>query len=365
MFRYLARRHDRKHMLKSLDRQRRIGHKSIAFGFDAQLAFPDRAAGAQFFDQDEWQYIDISEAEEFFSPTSSHKPLADDGDRVVFRSDIETADDENNTFECVVTRARPQRDLIVVSKRQALVVFHHWYARHRYKRFAEYFASRGITVVEATLPYHFSRGNDDDSEEKLINANLGRTVRSMRQAVLDGRKIVRWLNANGYETISVAGMCIGGTIAGLVAAYEHKVDKAALLVAPASLADVVWTGETLKRLRNRIEPFLSFDELKIAWGMINLDRHSWGLTRPGLDLLFVIGSDDTITRPGATDGVIEFLTNCMRAPSVVRLNCGHSSLGIFPYNLLAARKVLHFLKETPSLAELWEVRGFRYNFSEL
>jgi len=27
--------------------------------------------------------------------------------------------------------------------------------------------------------------------------------------------------------------------------------------------------------------------------------------------------------------------------------------------------VLRFLKETPTLAELWDVRGFRYDFSEV
>lgn len=91
----------------------------------------------------------------------------------------------------------------------------------------------------------------------------------------------------------------------------------------------------------------------------------WGLTRPGLDMMFVLGNDDTITRPETSEGVIELLTRCGRAPGVIRLNCGHSSIGIFPYNIIAAKKVLRFLKESPTLAELWEVRGFRYNFSEL
>ena len=35
MFRYLAHRHDRKHILKSLQRQKRIAHRSIDFGYDA------------------------------------------------------------------------------------------------------------------------------------------------------------------------------------------------------------------------------------------------------------------------------------------------------------------------------------------
>ncbi len=40
---------------------------------------------------------------------------------------------------------------------------------------------------------------------------------------------------------------------------------------------------------------------------------------------------------------------------------------VAPQNSLpsAARKVLRFLKETPTLAELWDVRGFRYDFNEV
>jgi dienelactone hydrolase len=275
---------------------------------------------------------------------------------VTFESDIKTSDEKNDIFECLVTHCG--------SKDHALVVFHHWYARNRYTTFSKFFAAKGITVVEATLPYHFGRGTDDYSEDQFFNASLGRTVRSVRQAVLDGRKIVRWLDSQGYKKISVVGMCLGGTVAGLIAAQEEKVDKAVLMVSPGSPADLVWTAETMKPLRGRIEPAMSLENLKTAWGLISPEMHLYGLTRPNLDLMFVLGNDDKITRPESSDRLIEMLTKCNRSPEVLRLNCGHSSVGIFPYNIMAARKVLQFLKESPTLAELWEVRGLRYDFSE-
>ncbi|RVG82184.1 alpha/beta hydrolase family protein [Sinorhizobium meliloti] len=356
MFRYLARRHDRKHILRSLQRQKRIGRRSIEFGFDTCLAFAVNEAEDIYASSGELAFRKISEAELFFSPILPPEPLKEEQNNVTFQSDITTADEENNTFECVVTNSG--------SKDHALVVFHHWYARNRYPSFSRYFAAKGITVIEATLPYHFSRGSDEYSEEQFFNANLGRTVRSIRQAVLDGRKIVRWLHSQGYNKISVVGMCIGGTVAGLIAAQEERVDKAVLMVSPGSPADLVWTAETMKSLRDRIEPVMSLEDLRTAWGLINLEMHLFGLTRPRLDMMFVLGKDDTITRPAASDRVIELLTKCNRSPEVLRLNCGHSSVGIFPYNIIAARKVLRFLKETPTLAELWDVRGFRYDFSE-
>jgi hypothetical protein len=80
--------------------------------------------------------------------------------------------------------------------------------------------------------------------------------------------------------------------------------------------------------------------------------------------MFLLGKDDKIALPEKTDSVVETLTKCGRPPEVARLNCGHSSVGVFPYNLIAARKVMRFLKESPTLAELWEARGLRWDLSE-
>ena len=356
MFRYLARRHDRKQILRSLQRQKRIEHRSAGFGYDASMALAVNEAEATHTSASKLAFRTLSQAEQFLSPILHPEPFREDKNIVTFQSDIATSDEENNTFDCVVTDSG--------SKAHALVVFHHWYARNRYSTFAKFFAARGVTVIEATLPYHFGRGSDDYSEEKFFQANIGRTVRSIRQAVLDGRKIVCWLHRQGYHKISVVGMCLGGTVAGLIAAQEDKVDKAVLMVSPTSPADLVWTAETMKALRGRIEPVMSLEDLRAAWGIINLENHTWGLTRPRLDLMLVVGKNDTIARPKATDRLIELLTKMNRSPEVLRLNCGHASVGIFPYNIIAARKVLRFLKETPTLAELWEVRGLRYDFSE-
>ncbi|CCE98476.1 conserved hypothetical protein (plasmid) [Sinorhizobium fredii HH103] len=355
MFRYLARRHDRKHILRSLQRQKRIDHTSIGFGYDTSLAFAVNETEDRYASDGDLAFTNIADGELFFSPILPPEPLSEDKNSVTFQSDITTSDEKNNTFKCVVTDSG--------SKDHAIIVFHHWYARNRYPTFSKFFAARGITVIEATLPYHFDRGSDDYSEEQFFNANLGRTVRSMRQAVLDGRKIVRWLHRQGYNKISVVGMCLGGTVAGLIAAHEEKVDKAVLMVSPMNPADLVWTAETMKSLRGRIEPVMSLEDLRTAWGLINLEMHTWGLTRRRLDMMFVLGKDDTIARPEAAERVIELLRKCGRSPEVLRLNCGHSSVGIFPYNIIAARKVLRFLKETPTLAELWDIRGFRYDFS--
>ena len=346
MFRYLARRHDRKHILRSLHRQKRIDDSAIEFGYDTSLAFAVNETEDNSVHCRELAFEEISKGESFYSPILQPEPLSVGKNDVTFQSDITTSDEENNTFECIVTDSG--------SKDHALIVFHHWYARNRYSTFSKFFASRGVTVIEATLPYHFGRGSDEYAEEKLFNANLGLTVRSIRQSVLDGRKIVRWLDGQGYGKISVVGMCLGGTVAGLIAAQEVRVDKAVLMVTAASPADLVWSAETLKALRVRIEPAMSLEELRTAWGLINLEKHAWSLSRSNLDMMFLLGNDDTIVRPEASDRLIEQLVKCNRSPEVLRLNCGHSSIGIFPYNIIAAKKVfIRSIKSSSKYRVYW------------
>ncbi|HCO24248.1 MAG TPA: dienelactone hydrolase-related enzyme, partial [Gimesia maris] len=87
---------------------------------------------------------------------------------------------------------------------KALVVFHHWNASARYQQLANFFSRRGITVVEMALPYHFERSRPGaDYADYMLSPNLGRTMQSMRQAVWDGRKLIRWLREQGFKEISV------------------------------------------------------------------------------------------------------------------------------------------------------------------
>ncbi|MBB4189334.1 esterase/lipase [Sinorhizobium terangae] len=76
----------------------------------------------------------------------------------------------------------------------------------------------------------------------MLSSNLGRTIQSVRQAVWDGRKLIRWLKSEDYREVSVLGMSLGSWVAGLIAAHDPGVSKASLFLTAGSLADMVWTG---------------------------------------------------------------------------------------------------------------------------
>ena len=77
---------------------------------------------------------------------------------------------------------------------QVMVIFHHWNANSRNPQIASFFSKRGITVVEIAMPYHFERSRPGSLyADYMLSSNLGRTIQSVRQAVWDGRLLIRWL----------------------------------------------------------------------------------------------------------------------------------------------------------------------------
>ena len=136
-----------------------------------------------------------SQATEFYSsPGPSREDFAFDGELLTFSSAIST-----ETPESDLVRAR-----VIESKRRraAVVVLPHWSApTWAYYGFVRHFARLGLTAVEVALPYHGERTREGSLiADHFLSANLGRTIRSVRQAVVDTKDIVTWLRQRGHDS---------------------------------------------------------------------------------------------------------------------------------------------------------------------
>ena len=261
----------------------------------------------------------------------------DDG-WIRFPSSLPTDIEENNTVWARVEECG--------SPDHALVVFHHWNATSRYPQLARFFARRGITVVEIAMPYHMERSRPSSLHaDYMLSSDLGRTIQSMRQAVLDGRKLITVLRNVGYGKISVLGMSLGSWVAGLVAAHEPTVGRAALLLTAGSLADMVWTGRATRHIRASLESQVELGDLRRAWGPFNLERHAGKLARTDLDLQLVLARRDTVVLPRLSAQLVAALEGAGARADVLALNCGHYSLTLPPYIVLAGRRVSRMLTD--------------------
>lgn len=254
-----------------------------------------------------------------------------------FPSSLSTATEANNTVWSKITEGR--------ARGRALIVFHHWNATKRNQTLAGFFAKQGITVIEIALPYHLERSRHGASHASdMLSPDVGRTLHSVRQAVLDGRKLIKWLKAEGYDDIAVLGMSLGSWVAGLVAAHDTAVSKAALFLTAGSLADMVWTGRATRHIRASLAPKIDVVDLRRAWGPISLENHITKLTRPNLAIQIVLGNRDTVVWPELSRQFIDALTAAGASPNVLKLNCGHYSLALPPYIIRAGLSVRKLLK---------------------
>ncbi|WP_322864886.1 alpha/beta hydrolase family protein (plasmid) [Aquicoccus sp. G2-2] len=255
---------------------------------------------------------------------------------IKFPSRVSTDIEENNMVCARITESG--------SFDKALVVFHHWNASTRYRHIANFFSRRGIAVVEIAMPYHFERSRPGSQyADYMLSPNLGRTIQSVRQAVWDGRKLIWWLKSEGYGEVSVLGMSLGSWVAGLIAAHDTRVSKAALFLTAGSLADMVWTGRATRAIRTSLEPEIALTDLRRAWGLLDLENYASQLARADLELQIVLGKRDKVVLPELSERLIQKLKDAGAEPSVLEMNCGHYSLSMPPYILRAGRSVTYLL----------------------
>src|SRR5437867_3454802 len=179
----------------------------------------------------------MSASEDFYAmPEISDYRLT--GNLLSWSSAIHTPAAENN-----VVRARlftPKRER-KNKPRAGIVVLPQWNAdANSHVEACRIFNGLGMAALRLTLPYHQERKPADiERAEYLVSSNIGRTIQSMRQAVLDTRAAVRWLKQQGFERIGILGTSIGSCIAFLAFAHDPDINVGTFNHVSGYVADVV------------------------------------------------------------------------------------------------------------------------------
>lgn len=159
------------------------GKKSTDFALDAERAFPGAKKITSIEEFCALADQAVADPAFFDDPNVSDQGFERLDGWLKFPSDISTDIEQNNVVSAKITESG--------SFDQAMVIFHHWNATFRNCQIANFFSQRGITVVEIAMPYHFERSRPGSAHaDYMLSPNLGRTIQSVRQAVLDGRKLI-------------------------------------------------------------------------------------------------------------------------------------------------------------------------------
>lgn len=318
--------------------RRRDNDKTVTeLVFDPELAFPaiTGVTGTRAFCEAAERAALASDA---FFGLADDLPEANWDDRFLrFPSSISTGIVENDMVHALVTQAK--------TSDHAVLVFHHWNASSHNAQLARFFARRGISVFEMAMPYHLERSRPGATHaDHMLSPNLGRTIQSIRQAVVDGRQLIRIVQRAGYRKVSVLGISLGSWVAGLIAAHDSAVEKASLFLTAGDLAEMVWTGGATRHIRASLEGRIGLAELRRAWAPLNLENHAVRLARRELDLQLVLARRDRVVLPALSERLVQRLEGAGAAPNVIRLNCGHYSLTLPPYIISTGMNASGFLR---------------------
>jgi hypothetical protein len=213
---------------------------------------------------------------------------------------------------------------------RAIVLLPYWNApRDACRPFGTLLARCGVTCVQLSLPYHDERRTTGvEFARELACENLGLTVRANRQAVLDARACLTWLEQEGYRRIGIVGVSIGASIASIVAALDARVRAAALLLMADDFADVVWTGSATRHVRLSLERAFTREDVRAAWSIISPASYAARLSARLDRLLIVSGELDSVFLPELTRHYVERLRSLGLRPTWIRYGCGHYTLAL-------------------------------------
>jgi hypothetical protein len=130
----------------------------------------------------------------------------------------------------------------------------------------------GISALRLNLPYHDAmlaelKRADYRQRERV------RTLQSCRQAVLDARRAIDWLAAQGFERIGILGTSLGSCLSLLTAAHDPRLRVAALNHVSPWFADVVWRGLSTRHVREGLEGHVDLEQLRRIWMPISPMAH--------------------------------------------------------------------------------------------
>jgi len=268
------------------------------------------------------------------------------GDYLTWTSAIQTPDPENNIARARYFPVEPKKPS---HARTAIVVLPQWNAQpDSHVEACRIFNYLGISALRLTLPYHEDRRPPElERADHLVGSNIGRTIQSMRQAVLDTRAAVKWLKEEaGYERIGILGTSIGSCIAFLAFAHDPSINVGIFNHVSGYVADVVWQGISTQHVRAGIENHLSLAELREFWKPISpvpfIPRLLQMESRP---MRFITARYDLTFPIDLTRQVIDEVKSLGLDLDVVSLPCGHYSLAEMPWKALDAWKIATFFRK--------------------
>jgi hypothetical protein len=230
--------------------------------------------------------------------------------------------------------------------RQAMIVMPQWNAdAFSHNALCEIFNRFGISCLRLSKPYHdIRRPAELERSDYAVSANIGRTMAACRQAVVDIRSCLDWLETQGYEQFGFLGTSLGSCYGFIAAAHDPRLQVCAFNHASTWFGDVVWTGQSTRHIREGFaQAGLTQDTLREVFRAISPMSYMERFAAAPRRVLVVHAKYDlTFLEEFSQDVLKNFDRH--KVDYVARmLPCGHYTTGETPYKYLDAWYLSSFI----------------------
>ena len=210
---------------------------------------------------------------EFYAAPQIKDYRLEEGERLTWTSAVRTPAPENNTvrarfFPAEVRERGQRKDAARKPANSAVLVLPQWNAQPgSHVDLCRLLNRLGVAALRLTLPYHEQRRPPESRRaDHLVSPNVGRSIQSMRQAVLDTRAAVTWLKEHaGFERVGILGTSIGSCVSFLAYSHDERIDTGVFNHVSSYVADVVWRGISTRHVRAGFGDHVTLDELREYW----------------------------------------------------------------------------------------------------
>lgn len=281
----------------------------------------------------------LAHSQDWYASTPAEDYSLEDG-VLTFSSQIESPWPENNRVYGQLFRAR--------SSGPAVIVLAQWNARWEEQQdVCRHLNRLGITAMKLSLPYHDRRAVPGHPRaDHLVGPNIGLTLQANRQAVLDVRRAVRWLERQGYSRLGILGTSIGSCLAFLAISHEPALRAGVFLHASTYFGDVVAAGLTTSNVWETLQSALSLADVRKFWSPISPFPFIPRLHATRKKLLAICGRYDPTFPYELSQQFFDAVSREGIPFDSLSLPCGHYSLGVAPFKYAVGYRFATFLFES-------------------
>jgi hypothetical protein len=261
-----------------------------------------------------------------------------------FPSALDTPHPENNTVVARWFPSKGDKRLTPTRHRgRAIVVLPQWNSdAEGHIGLSRLLARFGISALRLSLPYHDARMPPELTRaDYIVSSNIVRTVQVCRQAVLDTRRAVAWLESLGFERIGILGTSLGSCLAMLTSAHEPRIKAQALNHVSPYFADVVWRGLSTRHVREGLDGHLDLERLRYLWRPISPFSYLERVRHT--ETLLVYAAYDLTFPVDLSRLLIDEFRRLGLPHETAMLPCGHYSTGSAPFKFLDGYLLTRFL----------------------